>query len=196
VDSTFNTTTRGTRQDVDGLWPMMFNIALDLYVKVIEKLRLVAPVDVVFNPSNHDFHSGFALAQVIQAWFKNDQAVSIDASVRTRKYYTYGSSLIGTAHGDKGRPDSLPLLMAQEAGEDWVKCKYRYWYLHHIHHKRKEKHSEAADKVGVTLEWMRSPSGTDAWHDAEGYMSPKAVEGFIHSKDFGQVGRFTHYFKT
>jgi hypothetical protein len=51
------------------------------------------------------------------------------------------------------------------------------------------------DYIGVTVEALRSPSGTDGWHHRNGYQhAPKAVEGFIHSKDHGQVSRLTHLF--
>ena len=40
-------TTKGTRQDTDGKWWEHYEIALKLYVKCIEMLRAVAPVDVV-----------------------------------------------------------------------------------------------------------------------------------------------------
>lgn len=194
VDSTFNTTTKGTRQDTDGLWPQMFNTALDLYIHLIEKLRLVAPVDVIFNPSNHDFHSGWALARVLSAWFHKDTAVSIDDNIIHRKYYKYGNSLIGTSHGDGAKADDLPMLMATECSQYWVECKYKYWYLHHIHHKKGLKYVNVNDKIGVTIEYMRSPSGSDAWHSQKGYTgSPKAVEGFIHSATHGQIARITHY---
>jgi len=42
---------------------------------------------------------------------------------------------------------------------------------------------------------MRSPSGTDGWHHRNGYVgSPKAVEGFLHCKEHGQIARITHIF--
>jgi len=83
----------------------------------------------------------------------------------------------------------LPLLMAQEAGKDWSAAKNRYVYIHHIHHKMSK------DFIGVTVEALRSPSGTDGWHHRKGYQhAPKAVEGFIHSQNHGQVARLTHLF--
>lgn len=195
VDSTFNTTTKGTRQDVDGMWQDMFTTALNMYVSLIEKLRMVAKVEVVFNPSNHDYHSGWALAQVVKAWFKDDKCVEVDASIKHRKYTTYGNSLIGTSHGDGAKADDLPMLMATECAKMWAECDYKYWYLHHIHHKRGVKYVTVNDKIGVTIEYLRSPSGSDAWHSMKGYTgAPKAIEAFIHSKENGQVQRITHYF--
>ena len=195
IDNVYNQTTAGTRQDVDGKWWEHFEVALMLYVKCIEMLRHIAPVDVLHSMSNHDYQSGFHLAHALKSWFRKDDDVNFDISVAHRKYYQYGSNLIGLEHGDGAKMDKLPLLMAQERPKMWSETKYRYFYLHHLHHKVKHKWLDAKDYVGVTVEYLRSPSGTDSWHSRKGFTGvPKAVEGFLHEKNSGQVARITHYF--
>ena len=195
IDNVYNTTTKGTHQDADGKWWEHFEVALALYVKCVEMLRKIAPVDVLHSMSNHDYQSGFHLAHALKSWFRLDPEVTFDVSVSHRKYYQYGSNLIGLEHGDGAKMDNLPLLMAQEKPEMWSETKYRYWYLHHLHHKVKHKWRDAKDFIGVTVEYMRSPSGTDSWHNRKGYTGIlKAVEGFVHEKNSGQVARLVHYF--
>ena len=195
IDNVYGTTTKGTPQDTDGKWWEHFEVALALYVKCVEMLRQIAPVDVVHSMSNHDYQSGFHLAHALKSWFRQDKEVSFDVSVAHRKYYQYGTNLIGLEHGDGAKMDNLPLLMAQEKPEMWSGTKYRYWYLHHLHHKVKHKWRDAKDFIGVTVEYMRSPSGTDSWHSRKGFSGIlKAVEGFIHEKNSGQVARLVHYF--
>lgn len=194
ADNPRNTTTSGTYQDFDGLWHNAFLIAQTLYVDIIEQLREYAPVQVVFNPSNHDFQSGWALAQVLKAWFRHSD-IQVDADIKHRKYFQYGNSLIGTSHGDGAKMDDLHNLMAVESGQSWVDCDYKYWYLHHIHHKTQYRYLTAKDKIGVSIEYLRSPSAPDRWHFTNGYTgAPKAIEGFVHSKDRGQIARFSHFF--
>jgi hypothetical protein len=145
--------------------------------------------------SNHDYQSGFHLAHALKAWFRNTKDVSVDAGVAHRKYYKYGSNLIGLEHGDGAKMDNLPLLMAQERADLWAATKYRYWYLHHLHHKVKHKWRDSKDFIGVTVEYLRSPSSSDSWHSRKGFTgSPKAVEAFVHEFDKGQVARLTHFF--
>ena len=195
IDNVYNTTTAGTNQDVDGKWWEHFEIALALYVKCVEVLREIAPVDVVHSMSNHDYQSGFHLAHALKSWFRNDSEVTFDISVAHRKYYQYGKNLIGLEHGDGAKMANLPLTMAQERPLLWSETTHRYWYLHHLHHKVKHKWLDAKDFIGVTVEYMRSPSGTDSWHSRKGYVGvPRAVEGFLHEKDSGQVARLVHYF--
>jgi len=195
IDNVYNTTTKGTHQDVDGKWWEHYEIALMLYVKCVEMLREIAPVDVLHSMSNHDYQSGFHLAHTLKSWFRKADDVSFDVSVANRKYYKYGKNLIGLEHGDGAKMDKLPLLMANEKPKEWSETKYRYWYLHHIHHKVKHKWLDAKDFIGVTVEYMRSPSASDSWHARKGFCGvPKACEGFLHDKESGQVARLTHYF--
>lgn len=189
IDTPKRTTTSGTPQDTDGMWYDNFLIAKHLYVDCIERLLTIAPVHFTFNPSNHDYTNGFFLADVIQTYFRNCENITFDCSISHRKYYRYHSNLISTTHGDGAKPQDLPLLMAQEAQIDWSVTKHRYVYTHHVHHKTSK------DYIGVTVESLRSPSGTDSWHHRNGYQhAPKAVEGFLHSKENGQIARITHLF--
>jgi hypothetical protein len=190
TDSPKRTTTSGTPQDTDGMFYENFLCAKKLYVEVIELLMQVADIHFVFNPSNHDYQSGFFLADVIQSWFRNSPNITFDCSIAHRKYYQYGSNLIGSTHGDGAKPQDLPMLMAVESRESWADTKHKYFYSHHLHHKISK------DYIGVTVESLRSPSGTDSWHHRNGYGvgGVKAVEGFIHHKEFGQVARLSNIF--
>lgn len=188
IDTPKRTTTSGTSQDTDGMWYDNFLIAKKLYIDVLLKLLSVADVHFTFNPSNHDYTNGFFLADVIQTYFKDCENITFDCDISHRKYFKYDKNLIGTTHGDGAKSQDLPLLMAQESKE-WSNTKHRYVYTHHVHHKT------AKDYIGVTVESLRSPSGTDSWHHRQGYQhAPKAVEGFIHHKQHGQIARLTHIF--
>lgn len=189
VDNAKSTTTAGTFQDTELMWYDAFNICFHLYIEVIEMLLLIAPVDIQYDPSNHDYVTGFLLAQGLQAWFNKSANIKFNVSPAHRKYYTYGNNLIGTSHGDGAKETDLALLMAHESKENWNKCIHRYFYLHNIHHKKSK------DYMSVCVEVLRSPSGTDSWHHRNGYQhSPKAIEGFIHHAEHGQVARLTHLF--
>lgn len=196
VDNSSSTTTGGTQQSTDGMWFENYQRARKLYVGIIETLLSVADVHVVHNPSNHDFVTGFMLADSVASWFRKCENVSFDVSPSFRKYYQYGLNLIGTSHGDGAKMDSLPLIMANEAKMMWATTHWRYIYLHHIHHKKQFAFMNGKDYHGVNVEYMRSPSGTDEWHSKNGFQhAMKACEAFVHHKEYGQVARITHLFK-
>ncbi len=190
VDTPKRATTAGTPQDTDGMWYENFMIAKKLYVDILEMLISVADVHFVYNPSNHDYMSGFMLSDSIQSWFRKCKNITFDCSIAHRKAFKYDKNLIGTTHGDGAKIPDLPLIMANEFAQEWAETKHRYVYTHHVHHKTSK------DFHGITVESLRSPSGTDSWHHRNGYGigGVKAIEGFIHSKQHGQVARLTHIF--
>lgn len=189
IDNANRTTTSGTPQDTDGMWYNNFLIAKQLYIEVLEILIGVADVHFTFNPSNHDYTNGFFLAQLIEVYFKDCKNITFDCSIAHRKGFRYYKNLIGTTHGDGAKQQDLPLLMAVEFSREWAETKHRYIYTHHVHHKTSK------DYAGITIESLRSPSGTDSWHHRNGFChSPKAVEGFLHCKENGQIARISHIF--
>ena len=189
TDNPRRQTTSGTPQDTDGMWYDNFITAKRLLVDIIETLVTIADVEVVYNPSNHDYMSGFMLLDSIQSWFKNSENITFKNDMSHRKYSIYGENLIGTTHMDGAKVTDLALLMANESGAWWHECKHRYIYGHHVHHK------SSKDYMSVCIETLRSPSGTDSWHHRKGYQhSPKAIEAFLHHPVNGQVARITHIF--
>lgn len=218
VDNTNNTTTAGTKQDTDKKLFDMFDAAFWTWVWVIEQAATIAPVHVVFDPSNHPWVSDWMLNRAVMAFFTGHSGVTFDIqmqNIRHRKYQVYGSSLIGYTHGDGAKDKDLPALMQHEQREWWGKTKRGYWLTKHKHHKDRkaiglQTTQMEKDHIGVTVinagsehldknisvEVIRSPSGTDGWHDRNAYVGAiKAIEAFLFHVDDGQVARFTRPFK-
>ena len=189
TDNTKSSTTALTQQDTDGMWYDNFLTAKQLYIDLLEMLVHIADVEVVYNPSNHDYTHGFFLMQLIEAHFNKAKNIVFNVDLKHRKAFQYYDNFIGTTHGDGAKLEALPLLYATEHSILWANTKHRYVYTHHIHHK------SGKDFPGITIESLRSPSGTDSWHHRNGFCGGvKAVEGYIHSKYNGQVARLTHIF--
>jgi hypothetical protein len=131
-----------------------------------------------------------------------------------RKYYRFEGNLIGLTHGDGAKEADLYPLMMTEARAHISDCTHRYWYVHHLHHKIRKQagvlsHKREKDHIGMTMmhnaarsmegdnvqiEWVRSMSPPDGWHDRNGYVNRQAVECFVHHPHDGQDGRFTVWF--
>ena len=189
------TTTSGTPQDTDGMWYDNFKIARGVYCHIINMLSTIAEVEVIHCPSNHDYMTGFMLADAVQCYFHNNKNITFNVDNNHRKYTKYGKNMMMFSHGDGCKIDQVPYLSAHESSKIWYETKYRYGYLHHIHHKDYFKFRSGKDYIGMTVEYLRSPSGTDRWHADNGYTGAKvALEAFIHHPDNGQVCRLTHNF--
>lgn len=194
IDNPKRSTTAGTFQDTDGMWWSAYLEAKDMYIKIIEQLLTVADVEVVYCPSNHDYTSGFMLTDSLYSWFHNNKNVKFNNDIIHRKYIEYGKNMLAFDHGDGAKEYDAKDLMADESPKMWGRTKYRYVYKHHVHHKKHIKYISGKDFIGVTVEYLRTPSPADGWHHRNGYISPKAVEAFIHHKENGQLARLTHYF--
>lgn len=188
TDNPKRTTTSGTPQDTEGMWFENFLIAKDVYIRVLDRLRQVAKVHYVHNPSNHDYAFGFMLSDVISTYYKDCSDITFDSSISHRKYYKYHNNLIATTHGDGGKLETLPMTIANEC-KFWSDCERRYAYVHHFHHKINK------DFPGITIEAVRSASGSDSWHHRNQYTgAKKSIEGFVHDKEMGQIARFSYNF--
>lgn len=189
------TTTSGTPQDTDGMWYDNFKIARGVYCHIISMLSTIADVEVIHCPSNHDYMTGFMLADAVHCYFHNNKNITFNVDNNHRKYTRYGKNMLMFSHGDGCKIDQIPYLSAHESSQIWYETKYRYGYLHHIHHKDYFKFRSGKDYIGMTVEYLRSPSGTDRWHADNGYTGAKvALEAFIHHPENGQVCRLTHNF--
>ena len=194
TDNLQKQTTKGTNQDTDKDWFTAFVIAKKCYVECIELCLAVADVDAIHCPSNHDFMSGCFLAETVAAHFRLSENITFKTSPAYRKYYQYYGNMLEFEHGDKGKAADLPLVMAQNEPRLWADTKFRYGYLHHIHHSDVKQYQSSKDYIGCNITYLRSPSSADIWHSDSSYLNMVAVEGFIHSKEHGRDPHLTHYF--
>ncbi|TIX41103.1 MAG: hypothetical protein E5V40_11360 [Mesorhizobium sp.] len=219
VDGPRSTTTSGTFQDSDGTIFQGFGDAAVAYNEAIGEAAKLANVDLLHCMSNHDWLMGWALSQTIAAPYRNlansrIRATGYNLSERHRKYYRYESNLLGVTHGDGAKEEKLYGLMVHEAREHISSCQNLYWLLHHVHHKDRKTRGEVPflrekDHNGMTalisgkpqfegqhvnIEYVRSPSAPDGWHDRNGYVNRQAVECFLYHPQLGQRARFTEFF--
>jgi len=221
IDHPHRTTTSGTPQDTDGQWWEMFLEAKKCYVDVIEMCTQIAPVHIVFCPSNHDYVSGWMLADTLSSWFRLNPNVTFgdnnrSISINHRKYIQYGNNLLMFTHGDGCKEKDIPSLMQYEARQAWGVTKYAYAYTHHVHHSDRKfvsptdrRRQLEKDHIGITvisntpiqnsdngvyIETVRSPSPADGWHHRNGYVNKCAIEAFVHHHINGQIARLTEHF--
>lgn len=187
VDNAKRTTTAWTPQDTDWNFNDAVEVAMKCCIETIHELRKIAPVEVVYNPSNHDFVSGYILLAWVEQAFKWHKNVQFNRSIKHRKYSLYWNCLIWSTHWDWAKEGDLNSLMALEAKQYWAKAEHRLFVCHHLHHKI------AKDHIWLSVEYMRSWSWTDGWHDRNGYVSKPAVDSLIIHKEQGNIARITHY---
>ena len=158
VDNTRNTTTKGTPQDVDGMALGHFDQLADFTCQLVDMLLQVAPVDIISVPGNHDFERAHYLAVLLAKLYKEHPHITVDATAHPRKYYNYGVTLLGKAHGDGTKDQSLPVIMSVEAAQYWTKAKYREFHVSHLHMREHKEFPVQRSFNGVRIRRKPSPS--------------------------------------
>jgi hypothetical protein len=155
----------------------------------VELLAEIAPVEVVWVPGNHDPTVSYHLAKTVQAWFRRNDRVTVDAGPKVRKYVAWGCNLIGLTHGDAPRPEDLPGLMAAECRDEWANTTCREWLVGHQHRSRQWVTKSTDTHKGTTVRVLRSLAGTDAWHFENGYVGTQpAGEVYFYGRHRGYCG--------
>ena len=190
-DNLQNMTAHGTPMSEDVRWQKTFRMGREMAVNMIDRCSQIAPVDVLIIPGNHDTQRAFFLGEALSCWYAKSSNVSIDNAPNSRKYYTFGTNLIGFAHGYDEKLDRLPLLMAVEKPDLWANSVYREWHTGHTHHKRDVDYM-ADEGTGIVVRVLRSLVAASAWTFNKGYVKPlRAGEAFLWHPQNGLIGQFT-----
>lgn len=187
------TTTAGTPQDVDTRYLKMFRTALQLMISIIDRLRQIAPVEVIVIPGNHDRERVAYMGEAIFAWYRNDPEVEVNNNANLRKYKLVGTTLLGFTHGDDEKAENLPLLMASEKPNEWAEARFKIFHTGHLHRKRKMLSVSTDTYNGVEVLTLPSLVPPDSWHAQKGYVGGgRAAEAHLYGNQSGPCGYFRH----
>lgn len=179
VDGYKNATpTHGNLLDMDGRFPKMMAMGLDLIEGVIEAaLRKHQRVHVIFEKGNHDFSLAGAMTLFLKRIFRDNPRVTIDDSPAWWHYYQFGKVLIGTNHGDKVKPQDQLAVMAADMPVAWGETTYRIMFLGHVHHETRKEYR------GGFVEQMPVLPPLDAFAAQGGYRSMSQMHCLIFHRD-------------
>lgn len=191
-DNVEMTTAHGTPQQDDPRWQKVFDAGKDFLVRAIDKMTVIAPVDVLVIPGNHDETKMFYLGSVLDAWYHANSNVRVNNEPKLRKYYAYGQNLIGLTHGYWEKWGKLDSLMAYEQPKMWAESCHREWHLGDRHHKVDMLLKTEELENGVVVRILRSLTPPSAWEYNKAFVgSLKAGEGFLWDKAQGVIAQFT-----
>lgn len=166
IDNVFATTTAGTGQPEAAAWHRMYVEAQALAIDIINRLRHEAPkVSIYQIPGNHSRMSDFTLGRILEAHFRNDKNVFVDASASPYKFHRCGVNLIGYEHGHSIKAQRMAGLMANERPKDWAETKYREIHCGDQHRKG----SASFEEQGVSVEYIPGITAGNEWHRLKGF---------------------------
>lgn len=179
-DGQHNTTTRGTRVDMDGRFPKVVSATLRTFRRSIAViLEKHTRCHVIIERGNHDELIAMMLAIALALYYENEPRVTVDTSPEMFHWFTFGRNLIGTHHGDKVKPDALLGVMAVDRAADWARCPHRRMYCGHYHHQM------VKEVPGLIVDYLPTLAGSDAWHRSMGYRSGRATYLDVYHREHG-----------
>lgn len=184
ADNQNNTTTKGTRVDVDGRRPKVQQVGLLAIVHAIQRL-LEKHQTVIYrgNKGNHDEETSYALSLMISCFFRNEPRVQVELSPAVMWYYRFGSNLLASTHGDTIKGKDMVGVMACDRPEDWGLTKHRHCLVGHVHH------SDLKEYPGGRVEYFNTLAARDAWHQGQGYRAGRDMRMIVYHKDHGEIAR-------
>jgi hypothetical protein len=165
-DSYGRTTTSGTQVTYSSGFHEMFDNALDLMIWVINELSSISKLEVINIYGNHDKINSYTLAKTLEAYFRNNENVLIDATHEIRKFRKFGVSSVSFIHGDMPK-SNIYSTFQKEARKLFGETLYSEQHLGHLHHE------VSLEKDGVISRWLPSITIPDEWHKASGYTGAK-----------------------
>ena len=176
-------TAKGTIVSSDGRYQKTFWKARNTVIDTVKKLLKIAPVTVMAIYGNHDTLSSWHLADSIECYFHDNPDVKVQNDPTYRKYYEFGKNMIMFTHGDKGKRDDYPLLMAAEQREMFGRTQFREVHCGHTHETKMEEYH------GVRVRILPALCPADSWHAENGYVGNlRNAEAYIWNKNEGIIG--------
>jgi hypothetical protein len=175
-------TTNDTPQDMDGTFLQMLLGGSRLFVKVIELLRQVCEVHIIWVPGNHDHESSMSAALYAAATYEDATDVHVHLNPGVRAYIQWEKNLMGHIHGDGFKKPDLPRIMAQEVRKAWGETHNAMWFVGHLHHE------QLTDIFGTQVFQAAALAGTDRWHFKKGFVGARrSLDAYIIHETSGKI---------
>ncbi len=190
TDNYQNQTTNGTPQDVTAMYDEEYEKGFDILANSITFLAKQAKeVEVILVQGNHDRTKGFYVAHALEVYFKKAGNVKFQRNDSRTKWTTVGGTFIGYHHGNSVKLDGLPIVFATSPDSSVAFGLSKYREIH-----TGDKHHYLAKEItgsGVRVQQMPSLSGTDRWHDNNGFINQiRAALALVYHPTKGKIAEF------
>jgi len=177
----------GNILDVDGRYSKVLKVAMNCMVYFVERaLEKHQTVRFINISGNHDISTGYAITAFVAAWFRDEGRVVVDESPAKQKYFQFGSTLLGFAHGDALKMRDAGEVMAMHNENIWGETKNRYYHFGHTHK------DAVYDGRLCKAESHRNIAPLNAWAADHGYgRGAGTMKAIVYDKNRGEDLRIT-----
>jgi len=173
--------------DVDGRWAKVLNIAQKtITYMILEALKKHQTVYFLNISGNHDISSGYAIQSYVKAFFRNEPRVIVDESHRSIKYFQFGSTLLGFAHGDQLKMKNAAETMVVDNENIFSETTNRYFHFGHTHV------DSVIDTKLCRVESHRNLAPLNVWASNMGMRRQVGtMKSITYHTDLGEMSRVT-----
>lgn len=173
-------TTKGTEQynSIDEM--ESFQMWLDHQVWLIKTFGSELPVDVVYNPWNHDRNKLQYLSDAMELYFSKSDDIHINNSHDPRKYYKRWYNIIWSSHWDWERIPNIPTVINNET----KLTNNNYFYRWHSHQ------HDIKQFGNLIVETIGSPASPSKREKNQGYYSNNKIHGNLYDKRRGKTSTY------
>ena len=181
MNSSLNTTLKGTRLDVDTRYSRVLRVAGQVMSYAItQMLKKFKKVVVVIAKGNHNEDPAVAVQEICSAYFRKEPRVNVLDTDGYFHYVTWGNWLIGVNHGDKIKPQKLVNVMARDMAKAWGESTHRMWATGHFHHE------QVLELDGCTVYKFGALPPPDSWHAGAGFGGDGQMQLITFKKSGGK----------
>jgi hypothetical protein len=193
IDNMSSHTTKGDHTlDVDGRITKVHKTVFINIREAIYKASLIAPVEVMWVPGNHDYLASYMLVFALNEHFKDYPRVTIDITENPRKARLWGNLLVGWTHSITGKHTVWSNELAQAFPELWGKSVFREWHHGDQHKKLNTKITPIFTSGGVLCRQVTALSPVDQWHTTNVFTDAiPGGEAYLWSKEKGVFANYT-----
>lgn len=201
INQKVGTTAAGTPQDFDSRIPKIFSTAREVSVEVIDyALALGLPVNVWVVPGNHDPQTVYKLGEVLYAWYRNVDQVTVHYSPNRHRWHLFGKNSILMTHGERSQTKrrSLPMTaLAEQPDEHRLALTSHLEILSgHLHTEKRGEYVPAGivdAERQVTVRNLRGLTEIDSWHELQDYRHVRGSDLLIFHEGGGVVAQHTYF---
>lgn len=181
----------GNVLDTDGRYPKVLKVAMEcMKYFVTQALNNHSKVRFINIAGNHDQTVGYAVTAFIDSWFRNDPRVIVDDKAAFQKYYKFGKTLLGFAHGDGLKMKDAGEVMAMHNEDIWSETTDRFYHFGHNHK------DAVVDGRLCKAESHRNIAPLNAWAAHKGFgRNAGTIKAIIYDKYDGEDTRITYKVK-
>ena len=178
--------TKGSKNplDADGRVDKAFRVTCLVMNKLVEMALQKHKKVIVRNVrGNHDEELAMALRYQMDAYWRNEERVSIEMSPADTWFYEFGKVMLMATHGHMLAPIKMIPYMSARMPEMWGRCKLRRALHGHFHSK------SIIESLGGKTECFSNLAPNDAWHESKGYRSELECVCVMYHKCGKEIGR-------